>query len=1724
MAPDSSGVESRNEVQMSELGDRIPRGLTIGGRTGRGLGLLVLVVGMAAAGDCRPAASAEAARLEIRKGDHIAFVGNTLADRMQHFGHLEARLHARFADQELVIRNLGFSGDEINLRLRSAGFGTPDEHLARVGADVILIFFGGNEAYRGPEGLAGFKKELDEYLAHLQGEKYNGSSAPRLALIAPLAHEDLKNPHLPDGRAHNANLALYSRAMGEVAAARGVPFVDLFSATSAVFDQAQAAHTINGIHLNDSGDALVAELIDQALFPDARLKLDAQRLEAIRQAVLDKNFYWFHRYRTTDGYSIYGERSHLKFVNGQSNREVMQREMAVLDVMTANRDRKIWAAAQGREYTVDDSNTPEFLTVISNKPGTGPNGAHVFLDPGAEAIGKMTVGKGLKVELVASEKEFPELINPVQMAFDTKGRMWVAVWPTYPHWKPKAEEMNDKLLILEDSDGDGKTDRVKTFADKLHNPTGFEFWGGGVLVAMAPDLLFLKDTDGDDKADVRVRVLTGLDSADTHHTANSFVLDPGGAMYFQEGTFHHTQVETPWGPPVRLANAGVFRYEPRTQKFEVYVAYDFANPHGHVFDRWGQDIVHDGTGANPYHGALFSGRTQFPRKHAPPPQVYQQRTRPCPGTEILSSRHFPEEYQGNLLVGNVIGFQGILRYRIEPAGGSLKGTELEPILSSSDPNFRPSDLEIGPDGALYFTDWHNPIIGHMQHNLRDPNRNKIHGRVYRVTYEGRPLEKPAVIAGASVDALLELLKSPEDRVRYRARIELSGRDTAEVIAAVKRWTRTLDPSDPEYQHHLMEGLWLHQSHDVVDEGYLRGMLDSREPYARAAAVRVLCGWRDRVPSVLDLLREKAADPEPRVRLEAVRAASFLDQPEAVEVVAIAREQPRDPYLDYVIGETLKTLEPVLQRAIDANTEIGWSTPAGERFLVGRMNLDQLLRQKRSELIYRELLKRPGVRDELRAEAASALAQASGRTAAAVLLEAIGALDAIPGEQATSVATDLVRNLVGRPAAELAPARGSIEELALKSSEPLVRQVAMLALLGIDRGPDRVWTLAAGTSRSLQDLLRAIPMASDASLRAAFYDRVEPLLRGVPAGIAGRGKQPLAGRYVRVELPRRGTLTLAEVEVISDGRNIARSGKASQSSTGHGGAAARAIDGNTSGAYGDGGQTHTEENIANPWWEVDLGDEQPIEAVVIYNRTDAGLGERLNGFSLIILDGDRQVVARKDGNPAPRKSVRLELEEESSPRSLRSAAMEALASVRGQEARTFAALAEFIRRGEDRGAAVKAIQRLPRGTWPAEQARPVLDALLGWIRTVPVADRTAPEALESLEFAEALAGLLPESEARGVRAELRSLGVRVVRISTIPERMSYDRETLALEAGKPVEILFSNADFMPHNFVITRPGALEPVGLLAESTGQQPDAPARQYVPASDQILLASRLLGTRETQKLSLSAPAEPGVYPFVCTYPGHWRRMYGAIYVVADLDAYLANPESYLASHPLEIKDELLRDRRPRTQWTFEDLASSVREMNHGRSLGNARQIFAVATCVACHKMEGQGQEFGPDLTQLDRQYTPEDILKQILEPSEKIDDKYRPVTFELESGRLLTGLILEETADAVQVIENPLAKGQPELIKKSEIAARQAAPASLMPKGLLDPLTRDEILDLIAYLTARGKWDHPLFQAESHGDHGAGAAHDHGAGHGHGQGHGQGQGRDHDRGRSAGAGPGGK
>jgi glucose/arabinose dehydrogenase len=842
----------------------------------------------------------DSAKLELHKGDRIILIGNTLAERMQYFGNFETLLQARFPELELIVHDLGWSADEITLRPRSAGFKDHGHTLEDEKPDVLIAAFGFNESFAGPAGLEKFKKDLERFIKESTSTKYNGKAAPRLVLLSPIAHEDLGNPHVTDGKANNENIKLYTAAMAEAAKKHGVFFVDLFEPSKKQMSEVAGRFhlTINGIHLNTLGDLMVSKEIAGSLFgPEpASFKADLAKL---RKEVLEKNLQFFYDYRAINGCYIYGGR---KAPFGVVN---FPAEFAKLRKMIEKREARVWSVAKGQAVpeTIDDSDTGTLERVVTNAR------APIHLTSPEESRRTFTLPEGYEANLFASEQDFPDLKKPVQMTFDAKGRLWVTTMASYPMYLP-SHPVDDKILILEDTDGDGKADKQTVFADKLHVPTGIELGDGGVYVAQQPNLMFLKDLDGDDKADTRALIMHGFDTADSHHAMHAFTWDPGGALYWQEGTFHHSQVETPYGPQ-RVANAGVFRFEPKSFKFEVFVSYGFANPWGHFFDRWGQNLVADASGGANYFGTAFSGQVDYPSKHGKLKEFLVKQWRPTSGCELVSSRNFPDETQGDYLLNNVIGFQGVLRYRMKEAASGFHGDPVEPLLRSTDPNFRPVDLEFGPDGALYLVDWYNPLVGHMQHSLRDPNRDVEHGRIWRIHYTKRPLVEKPRIAGATVPELLDLLKAYEDRTRYRARRELREPKPEVVLAELDKWVAGLYKNDPEYWHQMLEALWLHQSLDAVDPSLLKMMLTCPEPKARAAATRVLCYWRDRVADPIELLRKQVNDEHPRVRLEAVRALSFFSGKDAAKAAEVALESvllDQDDYLKYTLDETNKTLE------------------------------------------------------------------------------------------------------------------------------------------------------------------------------------------------------------------------------------------------------------------------------------------------------------------------------------------------------------------------------------------------------------------------------------------------------------------------------------------------------------------------------------------------------------------------------------------------------------------------------------------------------------------------------------------------------------------------------------------------------------------------------------------------------------------------------------------------
>ncbi|MFT7642268.1 MAG: hypothetical protein ACI9G1_004025, partial [Pirellulaceae bacterium] len=272
------------------------------------------------------------AELKLQQGDHVAIIGNTLADRMQHHAWLETYIQAAHPKLNLSFRNLGFPGDEVKARSRSNNFGSPDQWLTKVKADVVLCFFGFNEALRGEGAVAGFKNDLGGMIDGMRAQQYNGKSTPRIVVFSPIAHENLKSRLLPDGSENNVKLAMYTAAMAEVCTAKKVQFVDIFAPTKQMYNSASKPLTMNGIHLLDHGNKALAGFVVNNLFgTTAKSDAEVAKLHAV---VKDKSYHWFSRYRVVDGYNVYGGRSKLNWF-GQSNADVMMREMQIFDVKTA---------------------------------------------------------------------------------------------------------------------------------------------------------------------------------------------------------------------------------------------------------------------------------------------------------------------------------------------------------------------------------------------------------------------------------------------------------------------------------------------------------------------------------------------------------------------------------------------------------------------------------------------------------------------------------------------------------------------------------------------------------------------------------------------------------------------------------------------------------------------------------------------------------------------------------------------------------------------------------------------------------------------------------------------------------------------------------------------------------------------------------------------------------------------------------------------------------------------------------------------------------------------------------------------------------------------------------------------------------------------------------------------------------------------------------------------
>tara|TARA_B110000037_G_scaffold219999_1_gene286558 strand:+ start:339 stop:3317 length:2979 start_codon:yes stop_codon:yes gene_type:complete len=545
----------------------------------------------------------------------------------------------------------------------------------------------------------------------------------------------------------------------------------------------------------------------------------------------------------------------------------------------------------------------------------------------AAELNSFELAPGYQANLFADETD--GIANPVCMNWDAAGRLWVLCTWVYPQAVP-TDPPDDKLLILEDTDADGRADKTTVFARGLNMPTGFAIGDGGAYVGEGNDLLHLADTDGDDEADSRRVLLTGFGTGDTHQNINSFTWSPGGELLFCQGLHSFSRVETPWGIR-RLDEHGSWRLRPKRLQLHAHRrTAGGGNPWGIAFGHWGEPFIKsNGPGisellpgmvqtefiGSQWGGEMGIGKTQIKSMII----------------EFADSPHLPDDIQDDMLIAGYFG------HIIDRLGWSVDGSghrlsNKPPLLKTPHRAFRPVDIRIGPDGAIYIADWMNPIIGHYQASFRHPDRDKTHGRVWRITAKDRPLAEAPDFLNMGAPELCEYLKSDWRYERYQAKRRLTDLPAKQVIPALEAWIARLDPKDPDTEHHRFEALGVFESHEIVNRPLLETLLAAKDYRARAYATRVIGRWSDRLQAPLELLDRSVSDENARVRLEAIVACSDIHRAGAMVVAAKATDKPMDRFTNHALSQTAHALAPHWLPALK-DGKIQFERPANLTFVL-----------------------------------------------------------------------------------------------------------------------------------------------------------------------------------------------------------------------------------------------------------------------------------------------------------------------------------------------------------------------------------------------------------------------------------------------------------------------------------------------------------------------------------------------------------------------------------------------------------------------------------------------------------------------------------------------------------------------------------------------------------------------------------------------------------------------
>ncbi len=545
----------------------------------------------------------------------------------------------------------------------------------------------------------------------------------------------------------------------------------------------------------------------------------------------------------------------------------------------------------------------------------------------AEAEKRFVVPEGFEVRLFAAE---PDVINPVAMTWDDRGRLWVVELYEYPMGAPAGTKPRDRIKILEDTDGDGRADKVTVFADGLNLATAIQLGYGGVFVGQAPDLLFLEDTQHRDVADKRTVLMTGFGLDDRHELLNGFTWGPDGWLYMTHGVFTHSKVRIPEAsePGVEV-NAAVARFHPRTKQFEVF-ADGTSNPWGVDFDRAGNAFVSACVIDHLFHmapGGIYDrqgGSPANPYAYQMLPSIVGHRHHMAAyaGIQIYQGDQFPAEWRGEVLMGNI--HQSALNHdHLTPNGSSFRAEAAADFLTTTDGWFRPVSEQVGPDGALWVMDWYDKYPCYQNANADPEGVDRERGRIWRVVYTGknkgakvpsRPEVKMNLGALPTAD-LVAQLAHPNVWQRRTAQRLLSERRDAAAAAPLRQMLTGGGNLEAR-----LAALWTLHGSGLLTTADLGAIYQDREPALRAWSARLAGERHEAAPQVLAGLATLAGDADPSVRLAVATAARqfasgalTIDTPRHLAVADLevgrllaplvkASADGRDPLLPFMIWQ------------------------------------------------------------------------------------------------------------------------------------------------------------------------------------------------------------------------------------------------------------------------------------------------------------------------------------------------------------------------------------------------------------------------------------------------------------------------------------------------------------------------------------------------------------------------------------------------------------------------------------------------------------------------------------------------------------------------------------------------------------------------------------------------------------------------------------------------------